>query len=257
MLAKRKKREFHNKYRAIYEQGGAEYEHYTSNKKFYAVDRASRDFVSNWLGTNAVGHRVLEYGCGGGSYSFLLGRTAAHVTGIDISDESIELCRQRAAAQGLSDRATFEVMDCENLTFPDSSFDIVCESGVLHHLDLSNVWPQWRRVLAPGGKVIATEALAHNVFFQAYRKLTPHLRTKWETDHILGVKQIESAREYFQHVEIKYFHLASLAAVPFRRLGLFNPVLGALETVDSVLLKVPYVQRQAWMAVFILSGPRK
>jgi ubiquinone/menaquinone biosynthesis C-methylase UbiE len=253
---KAEEREFHNAYRKVYEQGGAEYARMISNKKWYSVDRKSRDFVSQWLVANGPGKRVLEYGCGGGSYSFLLAERAAHVVGIDISDESIALCRERAAEQGLSDRATFEVMDCEALQFPPASFDIICEAGVLHHLDLPRVWPQFHRVLAPGGRIICTEALAHNPIFQAYRRLTPHLRTKWETDHILGVREIESARKYFNRIDIQYFHLASLLAVPLRSLPVFPAVLETLEAVDDVLMKIPLVQRQAWMAVFILSEPR-
>ncbi|MBI5485920.1 MAG: class I SAM-dependent methyltransferase [Deltaproteobacteria bacterium] len=249
--------EFHNRYRAIYEEGGPEWERFVSNKKFYAIDRASRGYVERWLRTNAVGKRVLDYGCGGGAYSLLAARSAARVDGVDISDESVRLCRERAAAAGVADKCFFHVMDCENLGLPDDSFDVVCESGVLHHLDLTKVWPQMVRVLSPDGLVICTEALVHNPLFQLYRRLTPHLRTVWETEHILSVDQILGARRYFQDLDMRFFHLATLAAVPFRRLPVFGGILSACEAVDSLLLRIPVVQRQAWMSVFTLGRPLK
>lgn len=255
---KREEQEFHNRYRAVYEQGGAEYARFTANKKYYSVDRASRDFVRDWLARETPRKRVLEYGCGGGSYSFYVAQMASHVHGIDISDESIELCKQRALDHGVAGKTTFRVMDCENLDFADNSFDVICEAGVLHHLDLERVLPEVSRVLSPGGKMICTEALVHNPFFQAYRRLTPHLRTEWETNHILSVDQILSAKRYFRKVDVHYFHLASLAAVPFRRFPkVFDRLLSGLERVDNALLSVPAIGRFAWMAVCVWSDPIK
>jgi ubiquinone/menaquinone biosynthesis C-methylase UbiE len=254
---KREEREFHNLYRAVHEQGGDAFEYYTSNKKFYSVVRKSNEYVADWIKSHARGGRLLEYGCGGGSFSFVAAETAKHVTGIDISDESIALCRQRAAERGLHELCSFEVMDCENLTFPDNSFDVVCEAGVLHHLDTSRVWPQVVRVLAPGGSFICGEALGHNPLFQLYRRLTPQLRTAWETEHILKMKDIRRGAEHFERCEIRFFHLATLAAVPLRNTPLFPAALATLESVDDVLMKVPLLQQLAWIAVFILTGPKK
>lgn len=88
--------------------------------------------------------------------------------------------------------------------------------------------------------------------------MTPHLRSAWEVEHILGKKEIGSARKYFNTVEIaKFFHLATIAAVPFRNRSIFEPLRLGLEIVDSVLLKLPILKWQAWMAVFVLSRPKK
>jgi hypothetical protein len=88
--------------------------------------------------------------------------------------------------------------------------------------------------------------------------MTPHLRTKWEAEHILRKKDIEMAKSYFNRVEILgVFHLATIAAVPFRNLPVFNPILTFLETVDNIFLKLPILKWQAWQVVFILSEPKK
>jgi hypothetical protein len=128
----------------------------------------------------------------------------------------------------------------------------------LHHLDLDKAYADLARVLKPAGKMICTEALGHNVLIQRYRRRTPHLRTEWEVEHILHKKDIELAKKYFNTVKILgFFHLASIAAVPFRNSIAFSGILRSLETVDSLLLKIPGIRWQAWQVVFVLSNPKK
>jgi magnesium-protoporphyrin O-methyltransferase len=53
---------------------------------------------------------VLELGCGTGGLSVaLLEMGAAHLTGVDLSAQSVEIARRRAAASGHAEHATFEV----------------------------------------------------------------------------------------------------------------------------------------------------
>ena len=233
-------------------------QHYTSNKKFYAISQGNVDYVKGWLEARCRGKRVLDYCCGNGDYAIWLAEAGADAYGIDISPVSIENARAQAAQLGDSERATFRVMDAEATEFSDNFFDLVVINGVLHHLDLDNSYRELARILKSDGKVIATEALRHNVLIHLYRKLTPHLRSAWEVEHILGRKDINTAQKYFRGVEIaKFFHLATLVAIPFRNSPLFDPVRRTLETVDSALLKIPLLKWQAWMAVFVLSHPQK
>jgi hypothetical protein len=64
------------------------------------------------------------------------------------------------------------------------------------------------------------------------------------------------ARRFFGSVEVRFYHLTSLAAAPFVRWRLFDPLLSALDAVDSLLLKVPGLRYQAWTTVLALSEPR-
>jgi hypothetical protein len=112
------------------------------------------------------------------------------------------------------------------------------------------------RILRPAGKIICTEALAHNPFIHLYRKLTPHLRTAWEVENIMQKQHFLLASKYFGKIEIKLFHLFTLLAVPFRKTPLFLPLLTVLEWVDSFFLKLPGLQWWAWQSVFILSDPK-
>lgn len=232
--------------------------HYNTNKKFYSISDSNNNYVKKWLAERCKGKKVLDYCCGNGGSSLWLAKAGAYVHGIDISPVSIQNAITEAERMGVSDKATFWVMDAEAMDFPDETFDLAFESGVLHHLELNKAYSELARVLKPTGRVICTEALRHNIFFHTYRKMTPHLRSEWEVDHILGKKEIELAKSYFEEVEVaRFFHLATLAAVPFRNTSVFKPIQRGLELVDSVLLNLPGLKWQAWMAVFVLSKPKK
>ena len=89
----------------------------------------------------------------------------------------------------------------------------------------------------------------------AYRLRTPHLRTAWETQHILRYEDSKRMRKYFKKVDVRSFHLAVLAAVPLRDTPLFKPAQAVLGAVDSAILRIPGVRAQGWMACFLLSDP--
>ena len=97
-----------------------------AEEKYYAVSRRSRDAYRRLLLEQATrGGRILEYGCGQGSYAFELAAAGAHVTGIDISAVAIEQSRNEARVRNLSGRAEFCVMNAERTAFAGNSFDLV------------------------------------------------------------------------------------------------------------------------------------
>ena len=247
--------EFHDKLRGLYQTDPEQYAYYTSNEKFYAVVRSSDDFYYRWLRENATGKNVLDFGCGAGVASAEIAKFAAHVTGIDISPEAARISTEQAERSGVSGNTTFTVMDAEALEFAPGTFDVVCVRGVLHHMDLDAALTQIHKVLKPDGKAIFLEALANNPIIQAYRRRTPHLRTAWETEHILRFEDAVKMRKYFNKVEVRPFHLAVLAAVPLRKTPLFKPVWAVLEMFDRAALRLPGLRKQGWMACFLLSQP--
>jgi len=227
------------------------------NLKWYCIERRSLNFMRAQLSQRCVGKEVLDYCCGNGDEALFVGnRGAVRVVGIDISERSIENCRVRAESLGLARRVSFQVMDAEEMKFPDASFDLVMEYGALHHLDLRKALGEIARVMKPRGDFVFAEVLRHNPLIQHYRRGTMHLRTEWEVEHILGRDDLEVIREYFERLEYRCFHLLALAAVPLRRWRLFEPVLRAAELLDTVLLRVPWLKWQAWMIVGIASERR-
>ena len=79
------------------------------------------------------GKKVLEIGCGIGTDSINFARAGADVTVVDLSDESIELCKKRFEVFGL--RAKFYSGDAEHLSefVPIEKYDLVYSFGVIHH----------------------------------------------------------------------------------------------------------------------------
>ncbi|MBF0594251.1 MAG: class I SAM-dependent methyltransferase [Candidatus Omnitrophica bacterium] len=92
---------------------------------------------------------ILDVGCSGGAMLLaLLGKGFRDVAGVDISVGAIESCRNK----GLKNTT---VMDAQELTFADGSFDAVIASDILEHLaDPARALASWRRVLKPGGKLL-------------------------------------------------------------------------------------------------------
>ena len=227
------------------------------NRKFYSITRQGRHIKNAIAPKIAPGKKFLDFCCGEGDMAIFMARNGADVIGIDISDVSIEIANKKAQVAGMSIKPLFLTMDAESMSFADNSFDYVLCTGVLHHLDLKKVYPELARVLKPGGQVICGEPLAYNPVFQLYRKMTPKLRTEWEANHILTKESIYAAKKNFGKIDIKFFYLAALLAVPFRHTPVFKPVLGFFEIVDAVLLKIPGIQWLAWQTIFVLSDPKE
>ncbi|SVD99708.1 uncharacterized protein METZ01_LOCUS452562, partial [marine metagenome] len=72
---------------------------------------------------------------------------------------------------------------------------------------------------------------------------------------ILGVPEIMLGKKYFESVSIRFFHLFALAAVPFRKTFFFSFLLSLLEGLDNIVLRIPYIQRLAWVGVIEYKNP--
>jgi SAM-dependent methyltransferase len=92
--------------------------------------------------------RVLDAGCGTGAVLAPAARVAASVTGIELSEAMARRAREAAP------RADVVVGDAAALPFEDGSFDVVLAGFVIFFMDdPTAVLREWRRVLAPGGRL--------------------------------------------------------------------------------------------------------
>ncbi len=99
-----------------------------------------------------AGRTVLDIACGAGYGSALLARTAAHVTGGDIAQATVDHARRRYAAFG---NLEFRQADCAALPFADGSFDAVVSFETVEHIAAQEAFVgEVRRVLRAGGLFI-------------------------------------------------------------------------------------------------------
>ncbi len=102
-----------------------------------------------------AGQRVLDVATGRGAVLFPAAErvgVSGIVTGIDLSEEMIRITRDDAMRRGLN--AQLRVMDAEHLDFPDAAFDrVLCGFGVMFFPDLPLALHEFRRVLAPQGRI--------------------------------------------------------------------------------------------------------
>lgn len=123
------------------------------------------------------GGKVLDVATGRGNFIHYLAEGLTDfesITGIDFIDESI---LEQVSRNFEDARICFRRMDASSMDYPSSSFDTVCLSNSLHHLeDLDLVLQEIMRVLKPGGTLILNEMICDN---QSPSQMTYVLMHHW------------------------------------------------------------------------------
>ncbi len=134
------------------------------------------------------GKAVLDMGCGTGEYALWYAMNgAASVTGIDLSDGSLEIAEQRREESQVQN-IEFLKQDILNCSLPDNSFDYSYSVGVLHHTgDPLRGFKHLVRATKPGGIVIVS---LYNSFSRRI------LRSKQTICKILGGEDIDKRVEW-------------------------------------------------------------
>jgi phosphatidylethanolamine/phosphatidyl-N-methylethanolamine N-methyltransferase len=132
-----------------------------------------------------LGGRILEVGVGTG---LSLGQYAKsnRIVGIDISEPMLLKARQRVKRLRLSQVEAIDVMDAEQLAFPDASFDVVVAQYVVTAVpNPEKALDEFVRVVRPGGEIILTSRISADSGFRGTveRWLMPVTsRLGWRTE---------------------------------------------------------------------------
>ncbi|MBE3603713.1 methyltransferase domain-containing protein [bacterium] len=137
---------------------------------FEAIERGSapiyrHSLVRKWLPTMPAveaklraGAAALDVGCGSGRAVITLAQAypKSHFSGYDAHHGSVERARANAAKAGVSERVTFDVVDCTRL--PKSRFDLITCFDVIHDsVDPVGLMRSIRGALKPDGSFLMVE----------------------------------------------------------------------------------------------------
>jgi len=145
--------------------------------------------------TLAPGGRYVDLGIGDGLLTMMLAEVADEVTAVDLSPEMLARLEQRARREGLTNITTVEG-EIDAPPLPDESHDVGVLSQALHHADDPAVaLAEARRILAPAGRLLIIELLAHAEEWVRERYHHRHLGfTECELERLLEQAGFEAVR---------------------------------------------------------------
>ena len=103
---------------------------------------------------------ILDLATGTGDLALMMARRLhpQQIVAGDISDNMMEIGREKVARAGLSGIISFEVQDCLSLSLEDETFDLVTIAFGLRNLeDIPKGIAEMHRVLKPGGQLLILE----------------------------------------------------------------------------------------------------
>lgn len=107
--------------------------------------------------------KILDVGTGNGNFIRILtalNNQFSEIIGIDLIEVAIEVSKKNFE----DDRINFFKMDALNMEFKDDTFDFVCLSNSLHHLeDIPSILKEMERVLKPDGALIFCEMMSNGL----------------------------------------------------------------------------------------------
>jgi phosphatidylethanolamine/phosphatidyl-N-methylethanolamine N-methyltransferase len=136
-----------------------------------------------------LGGRILEVGVGTG-ISLPEYARSSRLCGVDISEPMLRKAQERVADLNLTNVEGLWVMDAENLSFPDQSFDVVVAQYVITTVpNPEATLDEFARVLKPGGEIVLVSRVGAEAglrralerwFAPAARKLGWRTEFSWE-----------------------------------------------------------------------------
>ena len=126
---------------------------YESDAHPIALLRAENKTRNPWiqekiLSTLGPSCDILDIGCGAGFLTNCLSLDGHRVTGVDLSEKSLEIARKRDQSK----RVRYMQLDAFALPFKQQSFDVICAMDFLEHVEMpGQIIHQIARLLRPRG----------------------------------------------------------------------------------------------------------
>lgn len=220
----------------------------------YALHRHAHLFAKELMFEkvgNPVGKRICEIGSGEGLASVQLALLGAHVTGIDISPQSIRAAQQRADVNNVS--VAFKLGNIEKDELGCELYDVVWCDLILHHLvpSLDVVLQRVYRALKPGGRFIAREPVAYAKTLKWIRGFLPPKIEATPDEQPLRQSEMELIAKYFPGFESRYYRILARVDKVTNTL----PLIAAAARLDNLLLWIPGARSLAGNVVIWADKP--
>jgi SAM-dependent methyltransferase len=180
---------------------------------------------------------VLDVGCGVGRLTIPLLQSGCRVTGLDLSEPTLEALTGRVEQLGLADRFQAVCRPAEELAFLDE-FDLAVGRGILHHLeDPVPVLSKIHAALKPGGRAAFMDPNPYHPGWVPFILVHPTL--SWSVERYVLRGTPDRTRGMLESAGFAGAETGSCGLVP-------PPLWGRLPGVDALeeqLEKIPLLRR--------------
>lgn len=108
--------------------------------------------------TQAEKLKIADIGCGTGAASILLAKQLnAQVTAVDFLPEFIEVLKDKAEKEGLSEKIATIVCSMEDLPFNREEYDLIWSEGAIYNMGFEKGVNEWKQFLKPDGLLVVSE----------------------------------------------------------------------------------------------------
>ena len=158
--------------------------------------------------------RALDVGCGTGTYSVIMAQNGYDVTGVDFVEAALGMARERATVADVN--VAFQQEDVCAYR-PQTSFDLVLDSGCLHSLnDKSSYRQNLLSWLQPGGHFILVHFNKRH--FLDWRPIGPDRWKQSQIEDFLGIEfQLQNYHEEVAKVPFPVGPSALISTYWFQR----------------------------------------
>lgn len=137
-------------------------------RRYRERNRFARQRIANVFSLlpELKGKRVLDLGCGMGTFTVEAAQRGAAAVGLDMMPSALKAAL-RVAREEKAAGARFILGDAAQLPAADASFDVVLAADLTEHLDdatLHRMLSEVRRVLKPGGQLVIYTPEASHIF---------------------------------------------------------------------------------------------